>query len=49
MAGKAFTPSHVRDDPLIYLGRAVKRKKATPAGASGKKDHIVARPTEFTE
>ena len=33
LAGKAFTPSHVRDDPLIYSGRAVKRTKATPARA----------------
>ena len=33
LAGKAFTPSHVRDDPLIYSGRAVKRTKAAPAGA----------------
>ena len=32
LAGKAFTPSHVRDDPLIYSGRAVRRTKATPAG-----------------
>ena len=23
LAGKAFTPSHVRDNPLIYSGRAV--------------------------
>ena len=34
MAGKAFTPSHVRDDPLIYSGRAVKRMKVTPAGSN---------------
>ena len=32
LAGKAFTPFHVRDDPLIYSGRAVKRTKAAPAG-----------------
>ena len=31
LAGKAFTPSHVRNDPLIFTGRAVKRTKATPA------------------
>ena len=36
LSGKAFTPSHVRDDPLIYSGCAVKRAKATPSGASGK-------------
>ena len=33
--GKYFTPSHVRNKPLIFAGRAVKRTKATPAGASG--------------
>ena len=37
LAGKAFTPSNVRDDPLIYSGRAVKRTKATPDEASKKK------------
>ena len=35
LAGKAFTPSHVRDDSLIFAGCAVKRTKAAPAGASG--------------
>ena len=38
LAGKAFTLSHVRDDPLIYSGRAVKRMKSTPSGASGNND-----------
>ena len=38
LAGKAFTPSHVRNDPLIYSGCAVKRTKATPDGASGNND-----------
>ena len=37
LAGKALNPSHVRDDPLIYSGRATKRMKATPARASEKK------------
>ena len=49
MSGKYFTPSHMRDDPLIYSGRAVKSKKATPAGDSGNKDHTVAPPPEVTE
>ena len=49
MAGKAFTLFHVHDDPLIYSSRAVKRTKATPAGASGNKDHAVAPPPEVTE
>ena len=49
LAGKSFTPSHVRDDPLIYSGCAVKRMKATPAEASGNKDHTLAPLPEFTE
>ena len=31
LSGKAFTPSHVRNDPLIYHGCAVKRTKSTPS------------------
>ena len=34
LAGKAFTPSHVRDDPLIYSGRAMSRTKPMPAGSN---------------
>ena len=34
LAGKAFTLFHVRDNPLIYSGRAVRRKKPTPAGST---------------
>ena len=49
LAGKAFTPSHVRDDPLIYSGRAVKRTKATSAGADGKTNHTGVQPPEVTE
>ena len=35
LAGKALTPSHVRNNPLIYSGRAVKRTKSAPAVANG--------------
>ena len=45
----AFTPSHVRDDPLIYSGRAVKRTKSTQDRASVIKDHAVVPPPEVTE
>ena len=38
LAGKSFTPSHVRDDPLIYQGCALKRTKAKPAGLSDTTD-----------
>ena len=30
LAGKAFTPSHVRNDPLIFTCCTVKRPKAKP-------------------
>ena len=33
LAGKAFTPAHVRDDPLIYSGRAMSRTKPKLAGS----------------
>ena len=49
LAGKTFTPSHMHDDPLIYSGRAVKRTKATPDGASGKKYQAGAPPPEVLE
>ena len=39
LAGKAFTPSHVRKDLLIYSGHAVKRTKAPPAEAGGTSKH----------
>ena len=42
LANKAFTPSHVRDGPLIYSGRAVKRTKATPAGSNVNSGHTAA-------
>ena len=33
LAGKAFTPAHVRDDPLIYSGCAMSRTNTKPAGS----------------
>ena len=44
LTGKAFTPSHMRDDPLIYSGRAMKRTKAAPDGASRNSNQSVAQP-----
>ena len=32
LTGRAFTPSHVRNDPLIYQDCAVKRTKSQPDG-----------------
>ena len=49
LAGKAFTPSHVRDNPLIYSGRAMKRTKAAPSRANGNSGQSVAQPPEVTE
>ena len=49
LAGKALTPSHVRDDSLVYSGRAVKRKKVTPVGASGNNDQAGEPPPEVTD
>ena len=34
LAGKAFTPAHVRDDPLIYSGHAMSRTKPMPDGSN---------------
>ena len=49
LAGKAFTPSHVRYTPLIFAGRAMKRMKAKPSGASDTTDRNVVPPPESTE
>ena len=48
LAGKAFTTSHMRDNSFIYSGRAVKKKKATPAGEGGNTNHTVVQPPEVT-
>ena len=48
LAVKAFTPSHMRNDPLIYQGCAVKRTKARPAGPSDTTDPNDT-PPEATE
>ena len=31
LSDKEFTPSHMRNDPLIFAGCAMKRPKAKPA------------------
>ena len=49
LAGKAFTPAHVRDNPLIFAGRAMNRTKATPVEASGTTYRDGAPPPEVTE
>ena len=49
LAGKVFTPSLVRDNPLIYSGRVVKRMKAAPAGASRTSNNAEVQPPEVTE
>ena len=49
LSGKAFTPFHVRDNPFIYSGRAVKRTKAAPSGAGGTIKHAEVQTPEVTE
>ena len=49
LAGKVFNPSHVRTDPLIYSGCAVKRTKAASAGANKNSGQSVAQSPEVTE
>ena len=50
LAGKAFIPAHVRDDPLIYSGRAMSMTKPKPAGSklTSPQDATTAAP-EVTE
>ena len=49
LAGKYFTPSHVRNYPPIFAGCAVKRPKAKPYGPSASTDRDGAPPPEATE
>ena len=46
---KAFTPSEVHDDPIIFEGCAMKSPEATPSGASGSTDRYGAPPPEATK
>ena len=48
LAGRSFTPSHVRNDPLIYQGCAVIRLKAQPARPSNNTKQADS-PPEATE
>ena len=49
LAGKALTPSHVCNEPLIYSGCSMKRTKATPSGDRQNYNHAVALPSKVTE
>ena len=49
LAGKAFKPSHVCDEPLIYSGRAVKTTMAMPAGSNKTKTSEHPAALEVTE
>ena len=48
LAGKAFAPSHVRNDPFIYQGCTMKSMKAKPDGPSGM-TNTEDTPPEATE
>ena len=47
--GKSFTPSHMRNDPLIFAGFAVKRSKANPARSKSTTVTAATPPLEATE
>ena len=49
LAGKGFTPSHVRNDPLIFAGCAVRRPKAKLARSKAKTVLSTTPPLEATE
>ena len=49
LEGKAFTPSHMHNNPLIYSGHAVKRTKATPAWATGNNNQEGVPPLDVTD
>ena len=49
LTGKSFTPSNVRDDPLIFEVCSVKKPKAKPARTTGSTDRDNAPPPEATE
>ena len=49
LSGKAFAPSYVRDDLLIFSGCAVKSPKANPARTTGTTVPDNAPPLEATE
>ena len=49
LAGKYFTPSHVREDYLSFAGSVVKRPKANPARTKGTAIPETTLPLEATE
>ena len=49
LAGKEFTPSHVRDDPIIFAGCAIPRPEAKPARTTGTTDRDNAPLPKSTE
>ena len=49
LVGTAFTPSHMRYNPLIFAGFSVKRPKAMSSRTSGSTDQDGTPPSEATE
>ena len=49
LAGISFTPFHVRDDPLIFAGCAVKRPKANPSRSKATTSTATTPPLKVTE
>ena len=42
--GKSFMPTHVRDKPLIFAGRAVQRPNVQTAGTTPSQSKKIQRP-----
>ena len=49
LTGKAFTPSHMRDYPLIFSGPSVMSTKDAPSGYSGTTYQARAPPLKVTD
>ena len=47
LASRAFTPCHVCNNPLIYQGCAVTRKKAQPAGPRDSTASGISPPEDY--
>ena len=46
LSRNGFTPSNVRDNPLIFAGGSVKKPKANPASTTGSTDRYNSPPSE---
>ena len=49
LVGKAFPPTHLRYDPLIFVGCAMKRPKSNPARSKATNATASTPPLEAAE